>query len=102
MIVQHSFKKSYADELKYRVQKTNDIISAYSNEKFPIDTNNIVLYPGIEQPIGLIDKLVPTSDGDFQSAVALYEAYSFVIRHTNPTYTGNQKQLLSYSYSSRK
>lgn len=75
MIVQRSFKRNYVAELKYRVQKSTDFISLYALDEFPIDTNGIVLLPGMEQPIGLINKMLPTSDGDFQSAVALYEAY---------------------------
>lgn len=76
MIVQRSFKKSYAENLKLQVQKSTDIISLYSQEEFPIDSKEIVLLPGIEQPLNLINKMIPTSDGDFKSAVALYEAYS--------------------------
>lgn len=75
MIVQHSFKQDYTSDLEYRLTNTKELLPLYSHEKFPFDESQTVLLPGIERPNGLLKKMIPTSEGDFQSAIALYEAF---------------------------
>ena len=44
-------------------------------EEFPIDSEYLLVTPGIKKPESLIDRMVPNSEGDYKSAIALYEAY---------------------------
>lgn len=74
MIIQRSFKGGYVDLLRQKVM-SGESISSYSEEKFPIEEEQVVLLPGIEHPNKLIDKMMPNTSNDFQSAIALYEAY---------------------------
>lgn len=74
MIVQRTFKKAYAEELADRVRNGFDL-DLYSKESFPYDKDQVVMIPTLRYPEGLKDKMIPTSQGDFESAVALYEAY---------------------------
>lgn len=72
--LQQIFKTKYADELLENA-KNGTSISLYANEVFPIDKENILYIPSIRHPEGLLDKMIPSIEHDFESAVALYEAY---------------------------
>lgn len=66
---------------KRAVEKIQDDIDLgigldrFTMDDFPIDESDLLVLPGIIKPEGLLDKLIGTPDGDFKSAVAIYEAY---------------------------
>lgn len=74
MIVQHTFKKGYAESLAEDVKNGRNL-DFYSKESFPYDPDQVVIIPNLRYPEGLKEKMIPTPQGDFESAVALYEAY---------------------------
>lgn len=74
MANQKTFKKAYCDLLTEQV-KSGESILLYGEESFPYDESQVVMIPALEHPEGLLEKLVPTTDGDCESAIALYEAY---------------------------
>lgn len=74
MLLQRTFKKNYAESLFDAVRNGQDL-DKYANDYFVYDQDQVVMIPGIEYPERLIDKMVPTPQGDFESAIALYEAY---------------------------
>lgn len=74
MIVQHSFKKAYAESLADDV-RTGRNLDLYGQENFPYDPDQVVIIPTLRYPEELKNKMIPTPQGDFESAVALYEAY---------------------------
>ena len=74
--LQRTFKESYVKTL--RDQVTMGIsIRQYAEEKFEYDPSMVRAVANVYQPDGLLEKLNPesTPEADFQSAVALYEAY---------------------------
>lgn len=50
-------------------------LERFLSETFPIDESFFLHTAQVRQPEDLLSKMVPTTEGDFQSAVALYEAY---------------------------
>lgn len=74
MIVQRTFKKGYAEELASAVREGNNL-DLYAQEKFPYESDQVVIIPTLAHPDGLLDKMIPTPQGDCDSAIALYEAY---------------------------
>ena len=74
MQLQQTFKTKYADSL-LESAKSGTSISLYAQDIFPIDKENILYIPSIRHPEGLLDKMIPSIEHDFESAVALYEAY---------------------------
>lgn len=75
MLLQRSFKKYYTESLLETVRSGQDL-DKYANDYFVYDQEQVVMIPGVEYPEGLIKKMIPTPQGDFETAVALYEAYS--------------------------
>src|SRR5574344_230965 len=73
--LQKTFKESYMKTLRDAV-KSGEALPLYSNESFTIDETQVKRLANVYAPVGLEDKLIPTSDGDFESAVAVYEAYN--------------------------
>lgn len=74
MIVQHTFKKAYAESLADDIKNGRNL-DLYSQESFPYDPDQVVIIPTLRYPEELKKKMIPTPQGDFESAVALYEAY---------------------------
>lgn len=74
MANQKTFKKAYCDFLTEQV-RSGDSISLYGEEVFPYDESQVVMIPSLEHPEGLLEKMIPSSEGDCESAIALYEAY---------------------------
>lgn len=75
MALQKTFKKNYADQLKYEA-KNGINIERYTKAEFEYDKSQILLVPTIEQPEGLLDKMDPLND--LSSAKNLYEAYEMI------------------------
>ena len=50
-------------------------LERFLSDVFPFDEAFFLRTAQVRQPENLLSKMVPTTDGDFKSAVALYEAY---------------------------
>ena len=72
--LQKVFKTKYVDFLLEQA-KQGQSLANYASEFFPIEQENILYIPSIKHPIGLLEKMNPSIEKDFESAVALYEAY---------------------------
>ena len=72
--LQKVFKTKYVDFLIEQA-KQGQSLANYASEFFPIEQENILYIPSIKHPIGLLEKMNPSIEKDFESAVALYEAY---------------------------
>ena len=44
-------------------------------DSFPYDEEQLLVVPNVKEPSGLLERMIPTTDGDYMSAVALYDAY---------------------------
>ena len=74
MALQIILKKTYVDKIFEEV--SNDVgEERFLEESFPIDEEYLLVTPQVKQPQGLIELLDPTTEGDFKSAVSIYEAY---------------------------
>ena len=71
MSLQPVFKRGYIEYLKTHIKP-----SLYMGDSFEFDKSQVVRLYGINQPEGLLERLDPSSDGDLQTAIAIYEAYS--------------------------
>lgn len=70
MALQKVFTPGYIQHLKSNIKIEN-----YLGEAFPYDSKYTRQLAGVPHPEDLLSKLVPTPDGDLQSAIAIYEAY---------------------------
>jgi hypothetical protein len=71
---QRILRKRFMDQLISDVKSGNSI-HLFRNNEFQIDEKNTLIMPHIERPLGLLNKLNASKDGDFESAVAVYEAF---------------------------
>lgn len=71
MELQKTITKSYAEQLRNDIE-TN--ASIYAGDTFDIDDSKILYVPHLGHPEGLLEKM--NADNDFESAKALFEAYS--------------------------
>lgn len=53
-------------------------LDRFRMDDFPVDENDVLVIPGITKPEGLLDSLDANTEGDFKSAVAIYEAYKIL------------------------
>ena len=66
---------------KKALEKVKDDVALNINldrflaDDIPFEDKDLLVIPGIKKPEGLLDRLDATTDGDFKSAVAIYEAY---------------------------
>ncbi len=72
--LQKTFKESYMKTLRDAV-KSGEALPLYRGDSFAIDETQVKRLANVYAPEGLENKLIPTSDGDFESGVAVYEAY---------------------------
>ena len=72
--LQKVFKTKYVDFLLEQAIQGQSLAN-YASEFFPIEHENILYIPSIKHPIGLLEKMNPSVEKDFESAIALYEAY---------------------------
>ncbi len=71
MDYQKTFTKAYANKLKENV---GDNIDRYASDTFAIDNSHVLIYPNLEHPSGLLQKMMDAKN-DAEAAIALYEAY---------------------------
>lgn len=74
MALQTLLTKSYIEKIFEDVEKGENL-DDFLKESFPIDENEILVTPQVKKPDGLINQMHPTTEGDFVTAIALYEAY---------------------------
>jgi len=72
--LQKTFKESYMKSLRDSV-RSQISLPLYGAETFNIDEAQVKRLANVYAPEKLAEKLVPISDNDFLSAVAVYEAY---------------------------
>lgn len=74
MQLQKTFTNQYLATL-VEDAKTGVSLYKYAEEKFDYDENQVRRIPHLVFPENLVKKMTPNSQADFQSAIALYEAY---------------------------
>ncbi len=74
MAQQTLLTKKYIENIFEEVER-GEGLDRFLQPQFPIDEEKLLIIPQVKQPGNLLDKMIPTTDGDFASAVALYEAY---------------------------
>ena len=74
MALQKILKKSYIDQVFDDVALERNL-DRFLEAEFPVDEEYFMVTPQVKKPDGLLDLLVPTPEGDFQSAIAIYQAY---------------------------
>lgn len=74
MQLQKTFTNQYLTTLANDV-KSGISLSKYAKDSYDYDLNQVQRIPHITFPEHLADKMIPDSKYDFQSAIALFEAY---------------------------
>lgn len=74
MALQSILTKSYIEKIFEEVERGYGL-DRFLGESFPYDERELLVTPQIKQPVNLIGRLISTTEGDFVSAVALYDAY---------------------------
>ena len=72
--LQKTFKESYVKTLRDML-KSGDTTALYGKKLFEIDLSQTKRLANIYAPQNLAEKLIPSPEGDFKSAIAVYEAY---------------------------
>lgn len=71
---QRIFRKRFMDDYIANI-KSGDSVHLFRNNEFIIDENSTLIMPHIERQLGLSSKMDPNRDADFESAIALFEAF---------------------------
>lgn len=74
MAQQTLLTKKYIENIFEEVER-GEGLDRFLQPQFPVDEEKLLITPQVKQSGNLLDKMIPTTDGDFVSAVALYEAY---------------------------
>ena len=74
MAFQKILTERYINHIFEDVEKSIDL-NRFLQDTFPYDENYLIDIPHITKPSGLLEQLDAKTDGDYKSAVALYEAY---------------------------
>lgn len=74
MQLQKTFKESYMKTLRDAVRSGANI-PLYAGESFEVDPTQIKRLANVYAPVGLAERLEEVYENDFQSAIAIYEAY---------------------------
>jgi hypothetical protein len=74
MALQKILKKTYIEQVFEDVAQ-GKCMERFLEDNFPVDESYYMVTPQLKQPEGLLDLLAPTPEGDFKSAVAIYDAY---------------------------
>lgn len=101
--LQKTFKESYMKTLRDAV-KSGESLPLYSCDSFTIDETQVKRLANVYAPDGLEDKLIPTSDGDFQSAIAIYEAYKDIspLLASNETFWAYITHTTLFNYAQKR
>ncbi len=74
MQLQKTFRESYMKTLRDAV-KSGAAIPLYAKESFEVDPTQVKRLANVYAPVGLAEKLDKVYENDFQSAIAIFEAY---------------------------
>lgn len=75
MALQTILKKSYIEKVFEDVE--NGIgLDFFRKDIFPYEEEYLLVTPHVKHPENLLKQLVPTTEGDFQTATSIYNAYS--------------------------
>lgn len=66
--------KSYIETIFAEVNQGIDL-NRFLQETFPYDEEQLLSAYDVKEPSGLLERMIPTTEGDYISAVALYDAY---------------------------
>ena len=75
MALQTILKKSYIEKVFEDVESGIGL-DRFKEDKFPFDEECLLVIPHVNHPENLLSQLEPTTDGDFQTATSIYNAYS--------------------------
>lgn len=75
MALQTILKKSYIEKVFEEVE--NGIgLDLFKKDSYPFDADCLLVTPHVKHPDNLLAQLMPTTEGDFQTATTIYNAYS--------------------------
>lgn len=74
MALQKILTKAYIDKIFEEVEKEEGL-DRFLQDVFPYGEENLLVTPQVKEPAGLLERMVPTTEGDYLSAIALYDAY---------------------------
>lgn len=74
MALQKILTQSYIESVFEEVER-GEGLDRFLQESFPYEEDKLLVTPQVKEPVGLPDRMVPTTEGDFLSAIALYDAY---------------------------
>lgn len=74
MPLQKILTKSYIETVFDEVNQGIDL-DRFLQDSFPYDEEQLLVVPNVKEPSGLLERMIPTTDGDYMSAIALYDAY---------------------------
>ena len=74
MPLQKILTKSYIETIFDEVNKSVNL-ERFLLDSFPYDEEQLLVVPNVKEPSGLLECMIPTTEGDYMSAVALYDAY---------------------------
>lgn len=74
MVFQKILTKDYIEEVFEEVDK-GEGLDRFLQDSFPYEEGKLLVTPQVKEPIGLLNRMVPTTEGDYRSAIALYDAY---------------------------
>ena len=74
MALQKILTKTYIEQIFEEVGK-GEGLDRFLQGSFPYDEGKFLVTPQVKEPVGLLDRMDPTTEGDYLSAVTLYDAY---------------------------
>lgn len=74
MALQKILTRTYIDSVFEKVAK-GECLDEFLQEQFPYEEDKLLITPHVKEPTGLLERMNPTTDGDFCSAVAIYDSY---------------------------
>lgn len=74
MALQKILTQSYIESVFEEVDR-GEGLDRFLQESFPYEKDKLLVTPQVKEPVGLLERMVPTTEGDFLSAIALYDAY---------------------------
>ena len=74
MAYQKILTKKYIEDIFEDVEKGIGL-DRFLQTSFPYEEENLLVTPHVQEPEDLLERMTPTTEGDYASAVALYDAY---------------------------
>lgn len=74
MALQKILTKQFIEQVFDDVENGRGL-DLFLSDSFPYSDDDCLITPQVKEPVGLLERMVPTTEGDFISAIALYDAY---------------------------